>query len=134
MSGYAAADEGGGPRNVAPAIGHLGLSQHIGMSLVADEFDMSFFLGNPVDHSILSPLSMLGDERGPWLGQVVPLQVDVLQLPVPSVKRMWKLGKALHRTIESYPEDLNVAIMVTGGLSHQIHSERAGYLNEVWDD
>ena len=130
---YVPADEGGGPRDVAPAIGHLGLSQHIGMSLVADEFDMSFFQGKPVDHGFLSPLSMLGDERGPWPGQVVPLQVGVLQLPVASAKRMWKLGKALRRAIESYPEDLNVAIMATGGLSHQVHGERAGFLNEAWD-
>jgi gallate dioxygenase len=130
---YVAADEGGGPRQVAPAIGHLGLSQHIGMSLVADEFDMSFFQGKPVDHGFLSPLSMLGDERGPWPGQVVPLQVGVLQLPVPSARRMWKLGQALRRAIESYPEDLNVAIMATGGLSHQVHGERAGFLNEAWD-
>lgn len=130
---YEAADEGGGPRQVAPAIGHLGLSQHIGMSLVADEFDMSFFQGKPVDHGFLSPLSMLGDQLGPWPGQVVPLQVGVLQLPVPSAKRMWKLGQALRRAIESYPEDLNVAIMATGGLSHQVHGERAGFLNEAWD-
>jgi gallate dioxygenase len=131
---YVAADEGGGPREVAPARGHLGLSQHIGMSLVADEFDMSFFQGKPVDHGFLSPLSMLGDETGPWAGQVVPLQVGVLQLPIPNAKRMWKLGKTLRKAIESYPEDLNVAIMATGGLSHQVHGERAGFLNEAWDD
>lgn len=130
---YVAADEGGGPRDVAPAMGHLGLSQHIATSLVADEFDMSFFQGKPVDHGFLSPLSMLGDERGPWQGQVVPLQVGVLQLPVPSAKRMWKMGQALRRAIESYSEDLNVAIMATGGLSHQVHGERAGFLNEAWD-
>lgn len=130
---YVAADEGGGPRDVAPAMGHLGLSQHIATSLVADEFDMSFFQGKPVDHGFLSPLSMLGDERGPWQGQVVPLQVGVLQLPVPSARRMWKMGQALRRAIESYSEDLNVAIMATGGLSHQVHGERAGFLNEAWD-
>lgn len=130
---YVAADEGGGPRDVAPAMGHLGLSHHIGMSLVADEFDMSFFQGKPVDHGFLSPLSMLGDSTGPWPGKVVPLQVGVLQLPIPNAKRMWKLGKALRRAIESYPEDLSVAIMATGGLSHQVHGERAGFLNEAWD-
>lgn len=130
---YEPADEGGGPRDVAPAQGHLGLSRHIAMSLVADEFDMSFFQGKPVDHGFLSPLSMLGDEQGPWAGQVVPLQVGVLQLPIPSPRRMWKFGQALRRAIESYPEDLNVAIMATGGLSHQVHGERAGFLNEAWD-
>jgi len=130
---YVAADEGGGPRDVAPARGHLGLSQHIGMALVADEFDMSFFQGKPVDHGLLSPLSMLGDTNGPWPGQIVPLQVGVLQLPLPSARRMWKLGQTLRKAIESYPENLNVAIMATGGLSHQVHGERAGFLNEAWD-
>ena len=130
---YVAADEGGGPRDVAPAKGHLGLSQHIANAMVADEFDLSFFQGKPVDHGLLSPLSMLGDAESPWPGRIVPLQVGVLQLPVPSAKRMWKLGRTLRRAIESYPEDLNVAIMATGGLSHQVHGERAGFLNEVWD-
>lgn len=130
---YAAADEGGGPRDVAPARGHLGLSQHIAQACVADEFDLSFFQGKPVDHGLLSPLSMLGDASGPWPGQIVPLQVGVLQLPVPSARRMWKLGQTLRRAVESYPEDLRVAVMATGGLSHQVHGERAGFLNEVWD-
>ncbi len=131
---YAAADEGGGPRDVPPAKGHLGLSQHIAMAMMADEFDMSFFQGKPVDHGLLSPLSMMGDASGPWPGMVVPLQVGVLQLPIPNAKRMWKLGKTLRKAIESYPEDLKVAIFATGGLSHQVHGERAGFLNEDWDN
>ncbi|WP_322994421.1 gallate dioxygenase [Castellaniella sp.] len=130
---YVAADEGGGPREVAPAHGHLGLSQHIALSLMADEFDMSIFQGKAVDHGILSPLSMLGDADGPWSGQIVPLQVGVLQFPIPSAKRMWKLGKTLRKAVESYPEDLNVAFMATGGLSHQVHGERAGFIDEAWD-
>ncbi|GKY88025.1 gallate dioxygenase [Sinisalibacter aestuarii] len=131
---YLPADEGGGPRDVAPATGHLGLAQHIAMAMSADEFDMSFFQGKPVDHGFLSPLSMLGDANGPWPGKVVPLQVGVLQLPIPSPKRLWKLGKTLRKAIESYPEDLRVAIFATGGLSHQVHGERAGFINEDWDD
>lgn len=131
---YVAADEGGGPRKMAPVKGHLGLSSHIGFSLVADEFDMSFFQGKPVDHGFLSPLGMLGDEDGPWEGSVVPLQVGVLQLPIPNARRCYKLGKSLRKAIESYPEDLRVAVMATGGLSHQVHGERAGFINEAWDD
>ncbi|SPF81475.1 gallate dioxygenase [Pseudoprimorskyibacter insulae] len=131
---YVPADEGGGPRDVPPAKGHLGLSQHIAMALTADEFDMSFFQGKPVDHGFLSPLSMLGDENGAWQGKVVPLHCGLLQLPIPTPKRMWKLGKSLRKAIESYPEDINVAIMATGGLSHQVHGERAGFLNEDWDE
>ncbi|HEY7928469.1 MAG TPA: hypothetical protein VID71_00560, partial [Steroidobacteraceae bacterium] len=35
--------------------------------------------------------------------------------------------------IDSYPEDLRVAIVATGGLSHQVHGERAGFNNPDWD-
>lgn len=130
---YTAADEGGGPRDVAPIKGHMGLSQHIAMAFAADEFDMSYFQGKPVDHGLLSPVSMLDDDSGAWAGQVVPLQCGVLQFPIPSAKRMWKLGQSLRKAIESYPEDLRVGIYATGGLSHQVHGERAGFMNEDWD-
>jgi gallate dioxygenase len=59
--------------------------------------------------------------------------MGVLQLPIPSARRFYKLGKALRRAIESYPEDLRVAIAATGGLSHQVHGERAGFNNPEWD-
>ena len=130
---YAPADEGGGPRDVPVAKGHAALSQHIAAALVADEFDMSFFQGKPLDHGCLSPLSMMGDDNVPWGGSIVPLQVGVLQLPIPNARRCYKLGKSLRKAIQSFPEDLRVAIVATGGLSHQVHGERAGFLNEDWD-
>ena len=63
----------------------------------------------------------------------MPLQVGVLQFPIPSARRCYKLGQSLRRAIESYPEDLKVAIVATGGLSHQVHGERAGFNNTAWD-
>ncbi|MDB5929335.1 MAG: protocatechuate 3,4-dioxygenase [Polaromonas sp.] len=130
---YAVADEGGGPRDLPPVPGHTGLSRHIGQSLVADEFDMSFFQDKALDHGCFSPLSMLCPHEPAWPVRIVPLQVGVLQFPVPSARRCFKLGKALRRAIESYPEDLKVAIVATGGLSHQVHGERAGFNNPAWD-
>ncbi|MBT00802.1 MAG: protocatechuate 3,4-dioxygenase [Oceanospirillaceae bacterium] len=131
---YHTADEGGGPRDYPPARGHAALARHIGASLVADEFDMSFFQKKPLDHGFFSPLSMISPDPQGWPGQVVPLQVGVLQLPIPNAKRCYKLGKALRKAIQSYPEDMNVAIVATGGLSHQVHGERCGFINEAWDE
>ena len=42
-------------------------------------------------------------------------------------------ARSLRRAIESYPEDIKVAIVATGGLSHQVHGERAGFNNTEWD-
>jgi gallate dioxygenase len=130
---YRAADEGGGARDLPPVGGHTGLAQHIGASLMADEFDMSFFQDKPLDHGCFSPLSMLWPHENDWPGKIVPLQVGVLQFPVPSARRCFKLGQGLRRAIESYPEDLNVVLVATGGLSHQVHGERAGFNNTPWD-
>ncbi len=130
---YSAADEGGGPRNLPAIGGHTGLAQHIGASLMADEFDMSFFQDKPLDHGCLSPLSIMWPHDGTWPGSIVPLQIGVLQFPVPSARRCYKLGQGLRRAIESYPEDLNVVLVATGGLSHQVHGERAGFNNTPWD-
>ena len=131
---YEVADEGGGARDLPPVAGHSALARHVGHSLVADEFDMSFFQDKALDHGCFSPLSMLSphDAAG-WPVQIVPLQVGVLQSPVPSARRCYKLGQALRRAIESYPDAIKVAVVATGGLSHQVHGERAGFNNPAWD-
>ena len=130
---YAPADEGGGPRDLPPLRGHSRLAQHIGASLVADEFDMSFFQDKPLDHGCFSPMCMLMPHEPAWPIPIVPLQIGVLQFPIPSARRCYRLGQSLRRAIESYPEDISVAIAATGGLSHQVHGERAGFNNTAWD-
>ena len=63
----------------------------------------------------------------------MPLVVNVLQHPLPKPMRCYKLGKAIGKAIRSYPEDLKVAMVGTGGLSHQMIGERAGFNDEKWD-
>jgi len=128
-----AADEGAGARDLPPINGHPQLASHIGHSLMADEFDMSFFQNRALDHGVFSPLSMLCPHDHGWPVAIVPLQMGVLQFPIPAPRRFYKLGQALRRAIESYPENLRVAIVATGGLSHQVHGERAGFNNPEWD-
>ncbi|KQW01209.1 gallate dioxygenase [Rhizobacter sp. Root1221] len=132
-SQFTVADEGGGPRELPAIAGHPALAAHIGESLVADEFDMSFFQDKGLDHGCFSPLSVLCDHDPAWPFPIIPLQVGVLQAPGPSARRCYKLGQALRRAIESFPEDLRVVIIATGGLSHQVHGERAGFNNPEWD-
>ncbi|WP_040263469.1 gallate dioxygenase [Pseudomonas massiliensis] len=130
---YEVADEGGGPRDLPAIEGHAALSRHIGESLMAEEFDMSFFRDKPIDHGLFSPMSALLPHTDGWPVKVVPLQMGVLQFPIPSASRCYKLGKALRRAIESFPEDIDVAIVATGGVSHQVHGERCGFNNTDWD-
>ena len=130
---YGVADEGGGPRDLPPVRGHAALAHHIAAGLVADEFDLSYFQDKPLDHGCFSPLSMLWPHDGGWPGAIVPLQIGVLEFPIPSARRCYKLGQSLRKAIESFPEDLKVALVATGGLSHQVHGERCGFNNTEWD-
>jgi gallate dioxygenase len=127
------ADEGGGPRKLPPIKGHPALARHIANGLVADEFDLSFFQRKGLDHGCFSPLSLLWPHEPAWPGAIVPLQVGVLEFPIPSAARCFKLGKSLRKAIESYPVDIKVAIVGTGGLGHQVHGERCGFNNTEWD-
>ena len=130
---FEVADEGGGARTLPTIEGHPKLARHIAESLVADEFDMSLFQRRPLDHGCFSPMSLLFDHRPSWPVAMIPLAVGVLQNPVPTPRRCWKIGQALRRAIESYAEDLSVAIIATGGLSHQVHGKRAGFNDPEWD-
>jgi hypothetical protein len=130
---YAIADEGVGPRAIPPLRGHAALARHIACSLVEDEFDLTIFQDLPLDHGLHSPLTMMWPSQPDWPGRVIPLVVNVLQHPMPTPRRCFKLGLALRQAILSYPEDLKVAIVGTGGLSHQLIGERAGFNNEAWD-
>lgn len=133
-SEHKCADEGGGARDIPPISGHPALAQHIAEHMMTNEFDLSFFQRRPLDHGCFSPMSVLFDHEDGWPTPIIPLAVGVLQNPVPTPRRCWNFGLELRNAIESFPEDITVAIVATGGLSHQVHGERNGFLAPEWDE
>lgn len=127
------ADEGWGPRPVPPVIGHPDLAWHIAQSCILDEFDMTIINEMAVDHGLTVPMSLMFGQPEAWPVKVVPLAVNVVTYPPPSGNRCWQLGEAIARAVASYPEDLNVQIWGTGGMSHQLQGPRAGLINKPWD-
>lgn len=130
---YKPADEGWGPRPVPDAYNDPDFAWHLAQSLILDEFDMTIINDMDVDHGFTVPLSVIFGQPEEWPVKVVPLAVNVVTYPVPSGNRCWKLGEAIARAVESYPEDLNVQIWGTGGMSHQLQGPRAGLINAEWD-
>lgn len=130
---YLPADEGFGRREVPTCKGNQELSAHLAESLIMDEFDIVQSHELDVDHGLTVPLSILYGQPEEWPCQVIPLYVGVIQYPQPSGNRCYNLGKALKKAVESFPEDLNVAVLGTGGLSHQLQGPRAGLLNSDYD-
>jgi protocatechuate 4,5-dioxygenase beta chain len=131
---YQPADEGWGRRQVPDVEGHPDMAWHIAQSLILDEFDMTIINQMDVDHGLTVPLSMMFGKPDTWPVRVIPLAVNVVTYPPPSGNRCWALGEAIRRAVESFPEDLNVQIWGTGGMSHQLQGPRAGLINREWDN
>lgn len=129
---HAQADEGWGKRDLPDLPGHAEFAWHFAQSLVEDEFDPTICQEMSVDHGILSILPLLTDNR--WPAPLVPFAANVIQHPVPTPRRFYNLGGAIRRAVESYPEDLQVLVVSTGGMSHQLHGSRFGFMNPEWDN
>ncbi len=128
------ADEGWGPRPVPVVQGHIELAAHLAEQLVIDEFDLTLMNNLEVDHGCTVPLSLMFGQVEQWPCKVIPLAVNVTQFPTPSGNRCWMLGEAIRDAVASFPEDLNVQIWGTGGMSHQLQGPRAGLINPDFDN
>ncbi|WP_428538922.1 class III extradiol dioxygenase family protein [Rhodopila sp.] len=128
---HAQADEGWGKRALADLPGDPDFAWHLARSLVEDEFDPTICQEMALDHGILSFLPLLTDTD--WKVPVVPLAVNVIQHPIPTARRLFRLGAALRRAIESYPGGRRIVVVGTGGLTHQLHGAAYGRHNEAWD-
>ena len=127
------ADEGWGPRPVPVVKGHPELAAHIAQSVILDEFDLTIVNRMEVDHGLTVPLNLLFGSPQQWPCPVIPLAVNVVLYPPPTGHRCFMLGRALRKAIESWPEDLRVLVLGTGGMSHQISGPRAGLINSEFD-
>ena len=127
------ADEGYGPRKVPVVEGHPELAWHLAESLIFDEFDMTMVNEMPVDHGLTVPLSIICGQPSFWPCKVIPLAVNVIQYPSPTGNRCYQLGKAIRKAVEAFPQDIKVAVIGTGGMSHQLQGERAGLVNPDFD-
>jgi protocatechuate 4,5-dioxygenase, beta chain len=127
-------DEGYGPRPVPVVKGDAEFGWHLAESLILDEFDITIVSEMSVDHGLTVPLSVMFGQPDEWPCKVIPLCVNVIQYPPPTGNRCFNLGKAIRRAIESYGPDIKVAVLGTGGLSHQLQGERAGVINAAYDN
>ena len=129
---YRNADEGWGIPTVPAFPGDPALSWHLIESLVREEFDLTTCQAMLVDHAFTLPMALLWPDQQ-WPVRTVPVCINTVQDPLPSAARCYKLGQALGRAVASWPGDEKVVVLGTGGLSHQLDGERAGFINKPFD-
>ena len=130
---YTNADEGWGIPTLPPFPGNQALSWHIIESLIDQEFDPMTCQEMLVDHAFTLPMKLLWPAVEAWPVPTVPICINTVQHPLPKASRCYKLGAAVARAISSWDADQRVLIIGTGGLSHQLDGERAGFLNKAFD-
>lgn len=130
---YHNADEGWGLPVMRPFPGAEALSWHIIEHLVTSEFDITMCQKMTVDHALTVPLTLAWPGAGNRPVKVVPIALNTVQHPLPSPKRCLALGRAVHDALLSWSGAERIAIFGTGGLSHQLDGERAGFINKEYD-
>jgi protocatechuate 4,5-dioxygenase, beta chain len=129
---YTSADEGWGIPQVAPFQGDLDLSWQLINQVTAEDFDLTTCQEMLVDHAMTNPLHLMyPDER--WAVRIVPIAINTVQFPLPSARRCWALGEAVGRAVRAWDSDAKVMFLGTGGLSHQLDGQRAGFINRDFD-
>jgi len=130
---YQNADEGWGIPTLPPFKGCPDLSWHLIDHLIEQEFDIMTCQEMLVDHAFTLPLKLFWPQEGACPVMTVPICINTVQFPLPSAKRCYRLGQAVGDAIRSWNSDLKVAVMATGGLSHQLDGTRAGFINKAFD-
>jgi len=110
--------------------GHSALGAYLVSMALQEGFDPAFSMELTLDHGVLTPLQLAGiaDEVA-----IVPVLVNCVQPPLPTMKRALQWGHFLGDALRRFPQALRIAVLATGGLSHDISTPRMGMVNENFD-
>ncbi len=93
-------------------------------------FDPSLSMNLTLDHGTLTPLELAGIER---TTPIVPVLVNCVQPPLPTMRRCLQLGRFLGDALRAYKGVERIAVLGTGGLSHDVGTPRMGMVNDRFD-
>jgi aromatic ring-opening dioxygenase catalytic subunit (LigB family) len=110
--------------------GHGGLARHLLRTALTNGFDPALSHRLTLDHGFCIPLWRMALDPMPL---IVPIIVNSVEEPMPSIRRCLEWGRLIAEAVASYPEDLRVAVLGTGGLSHSIGEKTMGDIEEDFD-
>jgi hypothetical protein len=110
--------------------GHGGLARHVLRTALASGFDPALSHHLALDHGFCLPLWRMGLDPMP---AIVPFILNSLEDPMPTMARCLEWGHLIAKAVASYPEDLRVAVLASGGLSHSIGEVTMGEVDEELD-
>ena len=123
------------PEHWTAVRGHPPLARAILSGMMTAGFDPAFMLSLPdenfgMGHAFMRPTTRLTGNR--FDIPIVPVLVNCFYAPQPSAARCVAAARAIRRVIDTWPEDIRVAVVGSGGLWHT-PGARDAYIDQDFD-
>lgn len=105
-------------------------AMQVAEALFESGFEPSLSYSLRLDHAFCVPLWKSGLDPLP---AIVPVIINAIQPPLPTVARCFDFGASLARAILARPGEERVVILASGGLSHSVGEPIMGDVDEAFD-
>jgi hypothetical protein len=109
--------------------GHPAFSEYLIRFADSTSFPLAFSDALEFVDEFSVPMHFLGIHET----RFVPIFTNCLHRNRPSPRTFLALGRVLADAVAKFPQDLRVALLATGGLSHDPHGPRWGLVDEAFD-
>lgn len=113
-----------------PVTGDPGFGTHLHATALANEFEPAVSHRLILDHGVCLPLWRMELDTLP---RIVPILLNAIEPPMLRISRCLAWGKLIAKAVASYPANIRVAVLATGGLSHSIGEATMGAIDERFD-
>jgi len=110
--------------------GHGALARHIVNRAARHGLAMAHKRNMQFDDSVSVPLAYLNPDMG---RPIIPITLNCLVPPIPELRRAYEVGLILRQVIREFDGDERIAVIGTGGLSHEPGGPRYFFIDEEFD-
>ena len=110
--------------------GHPGLARYLVNEGARRRIAFSYLREMQFDDGFSVPMHYLNPFNAIPL---VPISMNCTVPPIPLPTRSYEVGLALREMVKAYPDNLRVAVLATGGLSHEPGGPRYFWVDEEFD-
>ena len=110
--------------------GHPGLARYLVNEGARRRLGVAYLRDMQFDDGVSVPMHYLNPEGDIAL---VPVTMNCTVPPIPTPQRAYEVGITLREMVHAYPGALRVAVLATGGLSHEPGGPRYFWVDEEFD-